>query len=242
MRNLLTIFLAASLLVSCHSTRQVVTTPPVGDGQQTTTSTTTTVPAAWTTMQTGGNVTINAGKKLSSGMQMRMVRDQVIYISLRPLLGIEVGRLIVRADSVFAIDKLHKRYVAEDVSLITGGVPLTVGMLQDAFLGREFKADLGSRFSCDFSHDAAGQVSSLNVHYNGRSQATYQVNYADVKYTLGGPVAHEVSIATQIKGKDLMLDLSYNNIAWNSQLKVDTTIPKGYTRIDGKQLFSIFEQ
>ena len=126
--------------------------------------------------------------------------------------------------------------------LITGGVPLTVGMLQDAFLGREFKADLGSRFSCDFSHDAAGQVSSLNVHYNGRSQATYQVNYADVQYTLGGPVAHEVSIATQIKGKDLMLDLSYNNIGWNSQLKVDTTIPKGYTRIDGKQLFSIFEQ
>ena len=237
MRNLLTIFLSASLLVSCHSTR--LGAMSAGD----TISLNSTKGFKMSDANSDIALSyINAGKKLSSGMQMRMVRDQVIYISLRPLLGIEVGRLIVRADSVFAIDKLHKRYVAEDVSLITGGVPLTVGMLQDAFLGREFKADLGSRFSCDFSHDAAGQVSSLNVHHNGRSQATYHVNYADVKYTLGGPVAHEVSIATQIKGKDLMLDLSYNNIGWNSQLKVDTTIPKGYTRIDGKQLFSIFEQ
>ena len=238
------IMMAVAMLQSCHSSKQVVTNPPLTSGQQTTTTTTTTTPAAtaaWTTMQTGGNVTINAGKKMSSGMQMRMVRDEVIFISLRPLLGIEVGRLIIRADSVFVIDKLHKRYVAEDVSLITGGVPLTVGMLQDAFLGREFQADLGSKFSCDFSHDTTGQVSSLNIHYKGRSQATYQVNYADVKYTLGGPVAHEVTIATQIKGKDMSLELSYNNITWNNQVKVDTTIPKGYTRMDGKQLFSIFD-
>ena len=92
----------------------------------------------WQTMQTGGNIKLNAGSSFSSAIQVRMVRDQAIFISLRPMLGIEVGKLIITADSLYAVDKVHKRYVAEKVSILTSGVPVTVSDVQDMFLGRPF--------------------------------------------------------------------------------------------------------
>ena len=80
----------------------------------------------WQTMQTGGNITLNAGSSFSSSVQVRMVRDEAIYISLRPVLGIEVGKLLITGDSLYAVDKVHKRYIAEKVSLLTSGIPVTV--------------------------------------------------------------------------------------------------------------------
>ena len=228
MRKTFYMLLAVVMLAGCRSTKQVVYTPD--STTQTTTQTTTT---SSTTLQTGGNVTVNAGKKLSSGMQMRMVRNEIIQISVRPLGLFEAGRLLIKGDSIYAIDKMNKRYVAEELNAITGGVPLTVGMLQDAFLGREFDADLGPKFDCDFSRNAQGHITSLNI---------YHVNYDDVRYTIAGLVAHDVSIATQMRGKDLALDLTYSGISWDGTVKIDTSIPKGYNRVDSKQLFSIFGQ
>ena len=92
----------------------------------------------WQTMQAGGNIKLTAGSSFSSSIQVRMVRDQSIYISLRPMLGIEVGKLIITADSLFAVDKVHKRYIAEKVSILTSGIPVTVSDVQDIFLGRPF--------------------------------------------------------------------------------------------------------
>ena len=89
-------------------------------------------------MQTGGNIKLSAGSSFSSAIQVRMVRDQAIYISLRPMLGIEVGRLLITADSLYAVDKVHKRYIAEKVSMLTSGIPVTVSEVQDMFLGRPF--------------------------------------------------------------------------------------------------------
>jgi len=94
--------------------------------------------ADWQTMQTSGNIRLSAGSTFSSSIQVRMVRDQAIYISLRPVLGIEVGKLIITADSLYAVDKVHKRYIAEKVSLLTGGIPVTVSDVQNIFLGRPF--------------------------------------------------------------------------------------------------------
>ena len=92
--------------------------------------------ADWSTLSAGGTIGIGGAKNFSSKMQMRMERGKSIYISLRPLLGIEVGRLVVVGDSVIVIDKLHKRYIAANASLLTNGVPVDVTTLQDIFLGR----------------------------------------------------------------------------------------------------------
>ncbi len=223
---------------------------------------------AWSTLQANGNIAIAGGTSFSSTVQVRMVRDQVLYISLRPLLGIEAGRIIIKGDSLFVINKLQKQYLAEKVSLITAGVPATVGMMQDMFLGRPFVIGEGSLnasrrslvtavpqgdgctiapvkqprdFAYSFACNAQGQVLSLDVRLT-QGDAAYSMNYADVRRTLAGNIAHALRFATAIGGKEFRLKLSYDQIAWNQDVDTGFSIPHGYTRIDGRAMLKLFAQ
>lgn len=221
----------------------------------------------WQTLQVGGNIKLEAGSSFSSSVQVRMVRDQAIYISLRPMLGIEVGKLVITADSLYAVDKIHKRYVAEKVSILTSGIPVTVRDVQDIFLGRPFVIGKGTmneslRSAVDvtaqgngfvfapaggykgygyaFSFDKKGRVTSLDIVPTGSTVAAYQVKYGDVKSTAAGNIAHTVNVDAQIDKKKLAFSLDYKNIGWNDDVKIDRNIPDGYKRMSGRDLLSMF--
>ena len=221
----------------------------------------------WQTMQTGGNIKLSAGSSFSSAIQMRMVRDEAIYISLRPVLGIEVGKLIITADSLYAVDKVHKRYLAEKVSILTSGIPVTVKDVQDIFLGRPFIIGQGTldealksqvTTSNDggkvtitaneqykghgyaFSFDKSYRITALNIVPTGSSAAAYQVKYSDVKKTTAGNIAHGIDANATVEKKKMAFSLSYKNIDWNEQVKIDRNIPSGYTRMSARDLFSMF--
>ena len=223
--------------------------------------------ADWNTLSAGGTIGIGGAKSFSSKMQMRMERGKSISISLRPLLGIEMGRLVVVGDSVIVIDKLHKRYIAANASLLTNGVPVDVTTLQDIFLGRPFVLGEGSfakrlagkvkmtrvdgsmvmeprkqyaGFTYSFTFDTNNQITSANVTPSGSKTATYSVKYADVNTsTPAGSVAGSVSAATKVKGQPFELYIDYGGMTWNESVKIDTKVPSGYTRVDSRQLLNM---
>ena len=242
---------------------------------QTTTSVTTVDPANsiistlgdWQTLQTGGNIKLNAGSSFSSSVQVRMVRDEAIYISLRPVLGIEVGKLLITADSLYAVDKVHKRYIAEKVSILTSGIPVTVSDVQDIFLGRPFIIGQGTfneplksvvtvtrdgntttltpnehykGYGYAFTFDKATHITSLDIVPTGSTTATYQVKYSDVRSTSAGNIAHDINVDATVDKKKMALLLEYKNIDWNKDVKIDRGIPGGYQRMSAKDLFSLF--
>lgn len=221
----------------------------------------------WQTLQTGGNIKLNAGSSFSSSIQMRMVRDQAIYISLRPLLGIEVGKLLITGDSLYAVDKVHKRYIAEKVSLLTSGIPVTVSDVQDIFLGRPFLIGKGTLntalkplvtatsegsgmtltaneqykgYGYAFTFDKSSRIVSLNIMPQGSTAATYQVKYNEVKNTTAGNIAHDIQVNATVDKKKVDLSLTYKNIDWNGDMKIDRSVPANYTRMNAKDLFSMF--
>lgn len=223
---------------------------------------------AWNTMKTNGNLSISgAGKSFSSAMQMRMTRDEAIYISLRPLLGIEAGRLLIKGDSLFVINKLQKLYLAEKVSLLTAGVPATVGMMQDMFLGRSFVMGEGtingsrkskvnlttdgsksqvkpksqpSDFTYQFTYDEKNHILSLDVKLK-KGDGAYSMTYGDVRRTLAGNVAHQLNFTTDVKGKTLKLKLDYDQMTWNEVVDMTFNIPASYKRQDGRALIGMFQ-
>lgn len=278
MRNklsLLVIIAMAMTVTSCSLFRKTTTLPDDTTTNQTTTVTDVDDPAQavlatignWQTMQTGGNIKLSAGSNFSSSIQMRMVRDQAIYISLRPLLGIEVGKLVITADSLYAVDKVHKRYIAEKVSILTSGIPVTVSEVQDIFLGRPFIIGKGTfnentksavtvtregntlvlspdeqykGYGYTFTIDKAARITSLGIVPTGSTTAAYQVKYSDVRRTTAGNIAHAVNVDATVEKKKIAFSLDYKNIDWNGEVKIDRSLPKGYTRMSARDLFSMF--
>ena len=221
----------------------------------------------WQSMQTGGNIKLSAGSSFSSSIQVRMLRDKDIYISLRPALGIEVGKLLITADSIYVVDKLHKRYIAEKVSLLTAGIPVTVRDVQDIFLGRAFVIGNGTLSYANkdmvtaakngshlivtpndhynghvytFTYDKSNNIVSLNIMPEGSSTSIYQVKYSDVKSTDAGKTAHDIKVNATIEKKQLELTLTYKKIDWNGNVKIEHGIPSGYKRMSARDLFSMF--
>lgn len=221
----------------------------------------------WSSMQCGGSMTIGGPKSITSSINMRMECGKSILISLRPLLGIEVGRMVITGDTLLVIDKLHKQYICENVSLLTNGFPVNVSTLQDIFLGRPFILDKGTfsnqhlidvqvthndneyklvpvnkqqKFDYEFNFDKQYKIKNLCVTPTGQSQSTnYKVDYSEVTNTEAGNIAHKLYLETMIKNTSLSLNVNYNEITWNQSVKIDTSIPQGYKRVDARNLASI---
>ena len=223
---------------------------------------------SWQTVRTGGNIKLTGGAKFSSSMQMRMVRDRSIYISLRPVMGIEVGRLVIDGDSIFIIDKVHRTIIAEQVSIITAGIPVTISMVQDMFLGRPFVAKDGSltpkrtslvtiddyddggyiitpkktpkEYRYSFIYDERRHIVALNVDPTDTRAGTYSLTYGDVKATTAGDIAHSMNLSTSIGKTPYQFMLRYDSMKWDEDLTIDTSLPNGYRRIDVRQLSTVF--
>lgn len=270
--HLLTLIAGIVLLTACGTKRQATTQSTTVQLPTATLSTAQRLDAIvgavgdWSTLQVGGSMNLTGGKSLSSSMQMRMVRDEAIYVSLRPMLGIEVARLLITADSIYAIDKYHKRYVAEKVSLITGGIPVTVSTVQDIFLGRPFVLGDGSLsaanrdkvrvndrqngfalqpqgdyegYTYSFSYNADNQIVALEILPAGSSTAAYSVHYSDPRTTLAGQVAGAVNATAKIKQQNFSFNIDYDDFKWNTEVKIERSIPGNYKRMSSASITSL---
>ncbi len=272
--HILAIISLAMITAACGTTKKATDTIPSG-GNTGQSSTTTIDPLQlitstlgnWQTMQTGGNISIKAGSNFSSSIQVRMVRDEAIFISLRPVLGIEVGKLLITADSLYAVDKVHKRYIAEKVSILTSGIPVTVSEVQDMFLGRPFIIGKGTineelksginvsregntvilspdeqfkGYGYAFTFDKQGHISSLDIIKAGNTSSDYKVNYGDVRGTTAGNIAHDINANAIVEKKKITFSLNYKDIDWNDKVKIDMGVPSNYKRMNARDLFSMF--
>ena len=55
---------------------------------------------------------------------LKMVKDSAFQLSVQPFLGIEVFRAEISVDSVKVIDRMNKRYVADNYANLKGQTPI----------------------------------------------------------------------------------------------------------------------
>jgi len=53
-------------------------------------------------------------QEFSSKAQLKLIRNDRLQLSIQPLLGIEMFRIEISTDSIKILDKMNKRYVADD--------------------------------------------------------------------------------------------------------------------------------
>lgn len=216
----------------------------------------------WTDFSASGNITVSTTGSLSSAIQIKMVRGRSISISIRPLLGIEMGKLFVDKDSVTLVDKYHNIYVRESVSQLLGnGIGLYA--LQNLLLSRPFDLTDGAISASNAYHFSAtapdnerrwqmrpakanqlfgyffdmieNNVSRFNVTLNNGQQ--YAMDFSAFKPVDGKVIATSISAHIEIGGAKVGMDLKYTkSIRWNSGVTDYIRIPDGARRYSLAQL------
>ena len=93
---------------------------------------------SWDRLQLPVTLRLRQPKSISLSGTAIFDRGRSLTISLRfPIIG-EVAVVQLTADSVIAIDKVGKNFVAEPLSGVLAGYPVTVADIQDLLLGRPF--------------------------------------------------------------------------------------------------------
>ena len=64
------------------------------------------------------------GNNMSSRVDLKMVKDSAFQLSVVPFLGIEVFRMELTPDSVKVLDRMGKRYVADNYANLKGQTPI----------------------------------------------------------------------------------------------------------------------
>lgn len=87
-------------------------------------------------------------EKKSFKANVRIKRDSIIWVSISPLLGIEVARIIFTADSIKLIDKWNDQYYLGDFEYINDkfDTDLDFFMIQDLFVGNPIFYDNKEKF------------------------------------------------------------------------------------------------
>ncbi len=109
--------------------------------------------------------TIQDGSETSFNISMRSKRDSVIWVSISPLLGIEVARVMVTPDSVRLLDRIHGQYQATSFESVNKLLQMKVNfeIVQAILFGNFFAYKKNeNRFNSVYIEDKYYILSSLN--------------------------------------------------------------------------------
>lgn len=271
-RNFLWIFAvicaATMLLDSCSSAKKATETTTDGDAtaemrqrfEKTIDSY-----KEWSTFRTSGRIKIGGSQKFSSSMQLQMVRGKSISVSIRPMLGIEMGKIYITSDSIIVLNKFEKYYIAENLKLISNGVPMNIDDMQNIFLARMFELGKGTLtadaatlksvakgegsmmnvtlepkglgFSYTFAVKSNCEVKALRVAVEGLEK-DYYVNYYDHSNTDFGKIANTFELTSTMGDQDISLKFEYEPMynEWNKAFTDRMPIDSRYRRVDGRAL------
>ncbi|MCD8287451.1 MAG: DUF4292 domain-containing protein [Porphyromonadaceae bacterium] len=194
-----------------------------------------------------------------SRVQMRWSRDQALQVSILPLMGIEVCRLVFTPDTLYLMDRYHKCYAAESVTDCRQRLSFDISFqaLQSLFLaqpflsGREISAaDVslfemasdtvsGYRFTstwgaADYRFDideyACIGVVSCNERLSGKGLIG---RYFDYHVADDKVVPLQMSVALSgFFSEPISLFFEKMDFEWNKPQNISTAVSLQYKRVD----------
>ena len=221
--------------------------------------------STWETFTAKASASVS-GAGLRSSIEVRLIRDKAVQVSIRPLLGIEIGRLLMTTDSIYIYDKFHRRYVAESLQTLYDILPVAVTPLdlQNVLLGQPFifgetalqpsdykKFDIISGENGDWALQPQKQYRDFTYRFllNGNNllgMQAYQNNtlrqisstYADHRKADGKVLPSSVQITAQGGSRKYTLNINYDpsSAVWDNNIDIEKLPTTGYTVMTFSQL------
>ncbi len=219
----------------------------------------------WTDLYAPVTLSLVAPKSFSVSGRATMVRDKEIYISLR-MLGMELGVIYINETKVYAVDKIHKQYIEEDLSRLLAGVDITISDVQNILLGRitNFgKGTITAEDADDFTFLSAddkwiltpvNQIKGAELNYIASKteppvlmdisvripgKGVLDCGYTDFTDTPAGATAAMLTMLAPMDKTEASASIEWNlkDAKWNEGRKANFKTPSSsYKRIDAQAL------
>lgn len=217
------------------------------------------------TMSARMQVELNFPKnKMSSRVDMKIIRDTALLLSVQPFLGIEAVRVEMTKDSILIVDRLNKRYVAEKYADLKGEMPITFNFynLQALFINRIFlpgeqdlsrkqyakyslkhkgnkiEAKVKDSMGLLYSFTADGEEKLLTTHISEPSE-NYSLlwTYTDFRLVEKQPFPMLMDVQLQENGVSVGgMKMNFSRIQTELPLNIGFSVPEKYKRISFAQI------
>lgn len=219
---------------------------------------------SWETFVASGSVNV-AG--LNSSFELRMIRNEALQISIRPLLGIEVARIIVTPEKISLYDKMSKRVSVTELSSLQEKLPFDVSFsnIQSVFMGRPFllgNEDITLNDFDDFNFEIASprwimtpKVTANNIAYmfGMEGQQVTQVSagevgntrridceYSDYETITEHIVPTVINVTAMGSTNSYSASLYYTSIAFDTKTSIDSSSFRNYNESSMMDLIKSF--
>lgn len=204
-------------------------------------------------------------KEMSSRVEMKLVKDSALQLSIQPILGIEVFRIELNKDSVKVMDRINKRYVAEGYSKLKEQFTIDFNFynLQALFINQLFVPgykEMDSYLYKHFKLERNGLITWLNTKDKTDLQYLFKAdneekllstqiedpsglykliwNYTNFQPVVSSCLFPRIMEISFMKGNSNQggMDISYSRIQLDRTLNMDFSIPAKYKRITFAQV------
>lgn len=199
------------------------------------------------------------GNNMGSRVDLKMIKDSAFQLSVQPFLGIEVFRAEISVDSVKLIDRMNKRYVAENYANLKGQTPIEFNFynLQALFTNQLFlpgQREISPKQYRQFKLKQEGTVARIEVKdvigllytfvadkeakivstqiAEPSDRYALQWDYADFRLAGGQPFPMKMDVQVMKEGVSQGgLTFHFSRLQTNVPVKMDSSIPSKYKRI-----------
>jgi hypothetical protein len=185
---------------------------------------------------------------------IRMQKDKLIWIAVKKM-GIEVGRVLIRSDSAFVIDRLNGEFYAEPLTWVerTYNIPADLKTIQELLLGNPvFFQTSGYQLTTEpdyfqLSGQGGGLTGKLKVHKTDLTLRemlfedavaqrqircafeSYNVIAGDRKFSY----LRQLELSSPATGR-MSVGIQFSEVVINVPKEIKFEIPNKYTRQIGK--------
>lgn len=188
-------------------------------------------------------------KEFTLTFNIRMHKNNQIWISVNAIGGIEVARVLMNKDSVRLLDRINKQYIVKDYVYLSELLQTKVdfSLMQDLMVGNVPKqldytkavfsqTDVDYRFEglkdfISYAIDARivdAKLSAIRLTDNRNTKKSVSVNYSDFKLVENSNFPFLISSVASSEKESLSLKLEYLKVEKVEKLEFPFNVPKKF--------------
>lgn len=200
---------------------------------------------------------------LSTKVQVKIIKDEMVQLSLQPFLGVEVASITIKTDSVYMVDRINSKASADKLSNISTKIPdgAVVKLLQNMLTNSEKPTLQIKKDKINIPKDGAdievkGQIASIidetilidPVEWVINSIYIDIVDYMQLKQnssnyitTVQGKLPKNIDLSATIRNS-IYVEANFEliNQSFDKGVNYNTKIPSKCEIVDFKELISTY--